>query len=56
MKKTILTMGIIYFVVGVVDLYLDYDKWTILWLSSGIFFTLIGLGIWAIGEIRKISK
>jgi hypothetical protein len=54
MKTIFLFTGITQFLTGVVDLYIDYDKFTLLWLISGILFITIGLSFWLADKIDKI--
>ena len=55
MKYLFLIMSACQFIIGVVDLYVDYDKFTFLWLITGVLYLIIGL-YFSIMDKLKESK
>jgi len=55
-KYLLLIQGVCQFTIGVVDLYLDYDKFTFLWLITGVLFIIVGLYFPIIEKIEQQPK
>ena len=52
MKNIWLFMGIVQFGTGIIDFFVDYDKYTFLWLITGVLFIIIGLFLIVIEKIE----
>ena len=53
MKYICLITGACQFMVGVVDLYKDYDKFTFLWLITGVLYIIVGLYFSIIDKLKE---
>ncbi len=36
-------IGIVYTLIGILDMHFDLDDWTYMWLASGVIYSAIGI-------------